>query len=357
MRVVQIIDSLDAGGAERMAVNYANALAEKIEFSALVCTRKQGILKNQIDSKVSYFFANKKKAIDLKSIFRIKVFLKENKINIVHAHGTSFFTAVLLKFFHPRIKIIWHEHYGARVKQSRKDNLILLFSSIFFSSVFVVNHELEIWVKKNLFVKNVFYVPNFATSDIDNLKTTFLKGNEDKRLVCLANLKNPKNHILQLTAFKEMKLEEEGWTLHFIGKDYNDEYSNKLKNFIINNNLQDSVFIYDSQNDIQHILSQATIGILSSTAEGFPVTLLEYGLANLPVLSTSVGYCSIVIHDNYNGLLFNPEDKEQFIQQFYKIISDKSQRDGFALHLYNEVINNYSKEKVIDFLLSKYNIL
>ena len=54
MRIIQIIDSLEAGGAERMAVNYANALAHTIEFSGLVATRKEGLLLNQIDSTVSY---------------------------------------------------------------------------------------------------------------------------------------------------------------------------------------------------------------------------------------------------------------------------------------------------------------
>ena len=39
MRIIQLIDSLEAGGAERMAVSYANALSEDIEFSALVATR------------------------------------------------------------------------------------------------------------------------------------------------------------------------------------------------------------------------------------------------------------------------------------------------------------------------------
>jgi hypothetical protein len=39
MRVVQIIDSLEAGG-ERMVVNCANALANEIDFSALVVTLK-----------------------------------------------------------------------------------------------------------------------------------------------------------------------------------------------------------------------------------------------------------------------------------------------------------------------------
>ena len=48
MRIVQLIDSLDAGGAERMAVNYANALSEKITFSGLVATRKEGLLLDKI---------------------------------------------------------------------------------------------------------------------------------------------------------------------------------------------------------------------------------------------------------------------------------------------------------------------
>ena len=61
MRIVQLIDSLEAGGAERMAVNYANALANEIDFSALVATRKQGPLLDQLDPTVSYLFFNKKR--------------------------------------------------------------------------------------------------------------------------------------------------------------------------------------------------------------------------------------------------------------------------------------------------------
>ena len=56
MRIIQLIDSLEAGGAERMAVSYANALGKKIEFSGLVVTRKEGPLVNLLDKEVSYFF-------------------------------------------------------------------------------------------------------------------------------------------------------------------------------------------------------------------------------------------------------------------------------------------------------------
>ncbi|SHM95932.1 glycosyltransferase [Flavobacterium xinjiangense] len=354
MRILQIIDSLEAGGAERMAVNYANGLVKQIDFSALVATRQEGILKNELAEKVSYLFLNKKSTFDLKSIFRLRSFVQKNKISIVHAHGTSFFLAFFLKLIYPTIKIIWHEHYGARVHQSRMDNLALLLSSFLFSSVFVVNHQLEAWVKKNLFLTKVYYIPNFATSEQVHENTTFLRGTDEKRIVCLANLKDPKNHISILIAFNEMKIGDLGWSLHLVGKDYNDNYSIVLKDFIRGNNLENSIFIYGSKNDVQHILAQASIGILASTAEGFPLTLLEYGLARLPVVCTNVGFCSEIIKDNNSGLLFDPSDNLQIQNQLLKMITDKQLRNCFALHLQKVVCDNYSKNKVIDVLLSHY---
>jgi len=71
MRIVQIIDSLAVGGAEKMAVNYANALSGKIEFSGLVATRAEGTLKNQLHEAVSYLFLNRKKVIDFGAIFKL----------------------------------------------------------------------------------------------------------------------------------------------------------------------------------------------------------------------------------------------------------------------------------------------
>lgn len=91
MRIIQLIDSLDAGGAERMAVSYANLLSDKITFSGLISTRKEGALKSKISDKVFYHFLNKKQTIDLKSLFKLKKIIKENKVEILHAHSSSFF--------------------------------------------------------------------------------------------------------------------------------------------------------------------------------------------------------------------------------------------------------------------------
>ena len=357
MRILQMIDSLEAGGAERMAVSYANALADKIEFSGLVVSRKEGALLSQVNKNVSYLFLNKKSVIDIQSVLKLRKFVIDNQVGIIHAHSTSFFLAFLLKLTCPAVKLIWHDHYGARVKQNRKGNLVLFFCSFFFTSVFTVNHQLENWVRKTLMVKKVFYIPNFPVSDKYHSNLTLLRGNSNKRIVCLANLKKPKNHIALLNAFEELKLYDLGWSLHLIGKDYNDDYSSCLKDFIKNNELENSIYLYDSKNDIQNILSQATIGVLCSTNEGFPVALLEYGLAKLAVVSTNVGYCSEIIKDGFSGLLFDPLNNKQIQNQLRIMVLNKEERERFALNLNKLVEEDYSLEKGVQLLISKYDLL
>ena len=59
MRVVQMIDSLESGGAERMAVTIANELVGQVSFSGLLSTRIEGNLKSAIDKEVYYLFLNR----------------------------------------------------------------------------------------------------------------------------------------------------------------------------------------------------------------------------------------------------------------------------------------------------------
>jgi glycosyltransferase involved in cell wall biosynthesis len=355
MRVVQIIDSLDAGGAERMAVNYANVLSSTIDFSALIATRKEGVLQQQLNKNVPYLFLRKKRAFDLKALFLLRNFVKINKIEIVHAHGTSFFTGFLLKLIYPKIKLIWHEHLGARVEENSFRNLVLIVCSFLFDAVFVVNQDLKIWMESHLWTKKVTYIPNFTNLNTNELSTNKLNGNAEKRIICVSNLKNPKNHILLLNAFLGLNLSDLGWSLHLIGKDFKDNYSDEIKKFIVQNNLENSVSIYDSKKDIFNLLNQATIGVLCSTSEGFPITLLEYGLAKLPVISTNVGECSTLINDSESGLLFDPKNLNQLQEQIFKLISNKNLRDKLGLNLYQTVTTEYSKEKIIDLIVSKYN--
>lgn len=354
MRVVQLVDSLDAGGAERMAVNFANELSKKMDFSGIIVTRMEGCLFQQLQSNVPYFFLNKKQTFDLKSLFYFKKIIKQNKIDIVHVHGTSFFFAFLLKIIHFKTKLLYHEHYGNRSNQSILKNLPLLFCLLFFDKILVVNSQLKKWFTKLGFIK-VFFTPNFASFDENVMPQTQLSGIEGKRIICLSNLKNPKNHLFLLKAFQLSNIKEHGWTLHLIGKNYQDSYSADIFNFIEKYYLQHNIKVYDVQADIKNILLQASIGVLCSTQEGFPVTLLEYGLAKLPVISTNVGFCSEIIRDRETGLLFDPNNINEFVSNLNTLVSDSNLRNKISLQLENVVQNNYGKEIVIQKIMEMYS--
>ena len=354
MKVVQIIDSLDAGGAERMAVNYANCLMDEIKFSGLVVTRDEGALKTQIKPSVHFLNLNRKSTFDLKAIFKLRKFLSENKIEVIHAHGSSFFIGVLVKLIYFRVKLIWHDHYGDRVKDSLSNNWYIKIASLFFNGVIACNNELLEWAKANLFGSKHIYLPNFTIDGLTHQESVVLKGIEGKRIVCLSNLRNPKNHMVLLEGFYKSGVSEKGWTLHLVGKDIGDTYSETVKKFISDNHLHDSVFLYGAQNDVYSFLSQASIGILASTFEGFPVVLLEYGQTGLAVISTNVGQCPEIILEGKNGLLFQPHDVLQLAESLQKLTEDEALRIFYSSNLKSYVYQNFSGEAIIRKALNFY---
>lgn len=346
MRIVQIIDSLKIGGAEKMAVNYANALLNKIEFSGLVATRLEGNLKSELDERVSYLFLNRKKIIDFGAFFRLRKYCKENKIDFIQAHGTSYFIAILVKLVYPKVKIVWHEHFGARHTEDINKNTLLLFCSYFFKGIVVVNKSLEEWCKLNLRCNNIILLNNFTSNNVKDTYT-ILKGFEGKKIVCIANLKYPKNHSFLVEIANKIYKNHPDWSFHLIGKDFLDDYSNQLKAQIKNYNLNDTVFIYGSKNDVFNILKQSDIAILTSTSEGMPVSVIEYGLMKKPVVLTKVGEIPFIIKDGIEGFLVDVNDIDLFYEKLTNYIQEEDLRTKMGNALYQTIIDNHSEKVII----------
>ena len=347
MKVLQLIDSLHAGGAERVAVNYANALSHRIEASYLCATREEGVLKESSSSKIGYLFLNKKATVDFKAILRLYKFIKTNRIDVVHAHSTSYFLAAIVKILKPTLVLIWHDHYGNSEFLNKRPKLALRICSLFFNHVFAVNTRLAFWAKKYLNAKSVSYLPNFAVLG-HSIPTTKLKGAEGNRIVCLANLRPQKDHINLLKAFNSISQEHPDWTLHLVGQDFNDAYSKTIKAFIADCCLSEHVFLYGSCPDTLNILNQATIGVLSSKSEGLPLALLEYGLAGKAVVATNVGDCQKVISTPNEGMLVEPERDDLLASALSCLIEDEKLRASMGLQLKRKVETLYSENAVMD---------
>ncbi len=347
MRVLQLIDSLEAGGAERMAVNYANALSEQIEFSAIVVTRQEGSLSNQLKKNVSYYFLKKKNTFDLFSIFRLRKIVINTKTTHIHAHSTSFFTAFLIKLTFVKVKLIWHDHYGDSEFLNKRSSAFLRFCMLFFDGIIVVNEKLRIWANQKLKKENVVYLPNFAVKSDANQSITRLKGLDGQKIVCLANLRPQKDHFFLIEIAKILKQTNPDWTFHLVGKDFEDEYSLQLKKAIVEFKLQNNVYIYGSVSDIENVLSQASIGILTSSSEGLPVALLEYGMNKLPVVVTAVGELKSFIINNENGFIVPSKDLDSFINALIDLINNPKLSLKFGSNLNFLIQYKFSKNGVI----------
>ncbi|MEN2489837.1 glycosyltransferase [Flavobacterium sp. B11] len=347
MRILQIIDSLDAGGAERMAVSYANALAEEIEFSGLIATRKEGPLQKQINQSVSYLFLNKKKQLDRKAFCKLRSYVKKNRVSHLHAHSTSFFLAFLLKLTLPSLKIIWHDHYGNNEFLADRPHFILKLSAFFFNGIIAVNQNLKNWSETRLKAKNVVYFSNFPSEEVNVEVHTILNGIEGKRIISLANLRPQKNHFLLLKVAKKLKQSHSDWSFHLVGKDFEDHYSREIKEKIDEYELHGNVFLYGSRDDVSNILNQADIAILTSKSEGLPVTLLEYGQNRMAVVVTDVGENHSIVKHRINGMLVPSMNGELFYESLIECIENVELRLSFGEKLSETISKNFSKKLII----------
>ena len=347
MRIIQIIDSLEAGGAERMAVNYANALADAIEFSGLIATRKEGTLFQHINPNVSYLFLNKKRQLDVTALFRLRAFAVKNKVTHVHAHSTSFFFAFLLKLICPSLFLIRHDHYGNNEFLATRPHTVLKRTAAFFKGVIAVNQKLKEWSEQELKAKNVIYLPNFPIKEMNVFDHTILKEIAGKRIVSLANLREQKNHFLLLKVAKKLKNYNPDWTFHLVGKDFDDAYSFQIKKLIKEYHLEQNVFLYGSKQDIENILNQASIAVLTSQSEGLPVALLEYGLYQKAVVVTNVGEIPTIVQHGKNGYIVTTNNSDMFYQSLVNLIENETLRVEFGKALYDRIQAEYDAESVI----------
>jgi len=355
MKVLQLVDSLQTGGAEKMAVHCANALTNLSVTSFLCTTRLEGPLKDEIDARVNFLFLERRFIFDRRALLKLSTFIRQNEIDIIHAHGSSFFIAFLVKVKNPRVKIVWHNHLGNSKKLPFKNRFLLKLASFWFNAVITVNKDITKWVENSLYCKKVYYMPNFVIlQNGDPKDETVLKGEEGKRIICLSNLRHPKGHDILLKAFLEVSKSYPDWSLHLVGRDQQDLYSETLKNFISQNKLEKRVFLYGERADISHILKQSTIGVISSVSEGLPLALLEYGISRLPAVSTNVGDCDQVIIEEKTGLLVPPGEPVALAVAMEKLIKNIQYRNELAINLEKHINENFNIKTYMARLHSVY---
>ena len=353
--IMHLIDSLDAGGAERMAVNVANHLPRSRYQVHLCVTRREGPLRSEISPDVKYLCLNRKSTFDLSAVKCLVNYIRAHNIEILHAHSTSLFLARWAGLFSPSSKIIWQVHFGRQAIKSRPAG-IYRFLTGGVSRIIVVDPSLLEWCRNKLGMKGgrARFIPNFVSKPKDLKPVSNLPGKPGSRIVCLANLRPEKDHRSLLQAAAKVVQQISGVHLLLVGEAFDPSYLNLIKKEIDQMGLSGDVSLLGERADIWGILQACDIGVLSSASEAFPLALLEYGAAGLPVVATNVGSCAEILEEGRAGILVPPREPEKLAAALISLLGDPEQRRIFGDRLRNRVRENYSPESGIQKICEVY---
>jgi len=345
--VMQLVDTLDAGGTERVAVNLSNRLADRGFRSSLCTTRRDGPLDELVSPRVQRLSLGRKRTIQWDAIRRLVQYVRTNQIDILHAHGSSIATANLVSRFRPFPKILWHDHFGTNEQRERP---VWLYRMLIrrVAGVAAVSNPLAQWSIRRLGFRadRVWCVPNFVDLPGGRSKLVHkLPGRAGGRIVCVANLRPVKDHFTLIQAMGSIAARHTDAHLILVGSDADLPYRRQIEQEIHHLGLEARVSMLGPRKDVPRILAGSDIGVLSSTSEGLPVSLLEYGAAALPVVVTDVGQCGQVVGNA--GYVVPSSSPQALADALGMLLNDASHRTALGAAFQRRVNDQFGVDRVM----------
>ena len=347
--VVHLVDSLDIGGTERMAVNFVNSLPRERYVPYLCTTRRDGPLEESVGADVVRLRLERKHRFDLVAVCRLVEFNRQHGVRLLHAHSSSLFVAVAAALFPPHPAVVWHDHFGRFAVEQRS---ALLFRQLVknASGVIAVSEPLAEWARNKLYVtaERVWYIPNFVVLEAPDGQPPILPGVPGARIVCVANLRPQKDHCTLLQAMALVVQRQPAAHLLLVGAAKDAACLDLLKKEISQLELGAHVSLLGERHDVAAILRACDIGVLSSASEGLPLALIEYGMAGLPVVATDVGQCSEVLDHGRAGMLVVPGAARLLAEALLSLLESPDRRAALGLQLRTRVQGFYSAGTIIE---------
>jgi len=100
------------------------------------------------------------------------------------------------------------------------------------------------------------------------------------------------------------------------------------------------------QSNIEKILSAADIVILTSDNEGTPLSLIQAGMARLPVVTTNVGSVSEIVLDGASGIITSL-DVMEIANALEKLVCDRNLRERLGADAQKFTLANFGVQRLV----------
>jgi glycosyltransferase involved in cell wall biosynthesis len=305
IHVVHIIDRLHLGGAERMAVEIASALDQKLYRVSICISRSGNLIQSSIASHVKVFELGRRHKWDLIPLISLSRFSRKQRVDVIHTHGIgSFRLATLAKLFGLRGTILLHDHEvpaGDKVLTSKG----VPRSRMTYALIFRVLRPWYVAVDENVLRWSIRAGASAARSIVIHnaidLRPHVRGGAERSRRehsgtdqihqpqrgVCVATVRPAKNleTLIRAVSLLGDKLS----AIEIVGAKADTEYLLRCEELIRQFGLEGRLVFSGPRPDIPFVLRRADFGVISSSFESGPLVLIEYMASELPFVATRTG--------------------------------------------------------------------
>lgn len=105
------------------------------------------------------------------------------------------------------------------------------------------------------------------------------------------------------------------------------EERDKIEKLINEMQLSENIILLGYREDIQNVMSQFDLIVLSSLWEGLPLTPIEAFCVGKTIIATSVDGTVEIVEDGYNGMLVEPYNSDMISDKILTLIKDKDKRN------------------------------
>lgn len=337
INVLYIIWSLGLGGAEKVVIDLCKNI-DKDKFHPIVCClNDKGIFADELeDVGIEVIPLYKKPKFDPYIIYKIYKLIKKKQIDIVHAHlwTANFWGRIAAKLAGVKVIVITEHNVDVWKRRAHfwADSLL---ASITNKIIAVSNKVKEFYIKMTKINPNKFItIYNGVDLTKFNIQINVLEKRKefgiepsDKVVVIIGRLEAAKAHHVFLKALKEVINKIQNFKALIIG-------DGSLKQEIIlltkELNLQNNVIITGLRKDIPELLSIADLFVLSSTREGFPITLLEAMSCGIPAVVTNVGGNSELCINGETGIIVEPNNPKALAEAILTLLTDQNLSSNFS---------------------------
>lgn len=365
-----MIDSFEQGGSERQALQLVRQLHESGRCNVrLACLQNKGSLRAEADRLglgeipeyplTSFYDRN-----FVTQLRRLARFLKENEIDVIHTHDfyTNIFGMTAAAMARVPARVAYKGETGGFRTPAQKR---LERGAFRFAHRVVANSDA---VRKQLIREGVpaeKVVRHYNGLDLKRVavrsgaardEILAMLGLPDRRLVTIvANLQHPvKDHPTFLRAAARVRAEIPDAAFVIAGEG---KLIDGLRDLTAQLELERDVFFIGRCEKVAELLSVSELCALSSTAEGFSNSILEYMAAARPCVVTDVGGAREAVIEGETGYLVSAGDDQRMAERMIELLRDPTRAHTMGERGRAIVEQNFSCEQHLANTLELYSKL